>query len=101
MDLQDKTKQFLLTYIGISDLSSKEQETIFEYLWNAVNARIFDLLREHLDDIALLAFEDRFENEKDAVISEIKELCPEFDELSKRATIEVIEEFRAVRNKAK
>ena len=94
-------KEFLINYVGISDLAPYEQEQILTLLWNAIHNRIFDKLEMHIDREILDKFEMQFETDREGVLFEIKALVPEWDRVASDAAKEVIEEFKKVRDTMK
>jgi hypothetical protein len=94
-------KEFLINYVGITDIAPYEQDQILTLLWNAIHNRIFDKLKMYIDEEILEKYQMQFETDREGVLFEIKEIVPEWDDISSKAAKEVIEEFKKVRETMK
>lgn len=82
-------------------MAPHEQEQILILLWNAIHNRIFDKLEMHIDKEVLEKFQMQFETDREAVLFEIKQMVPDWNDISSKAAKEVIEEFKKVRDTMK
>ena len=98
---QQPNKEFLVNYVGISDLPQDEQDTILSLLWSAIHNRIFDKLKMHIDEEILEKYQMQFETDRDGVLFEIKQQVEDWDEVASGAAKEVINEFKKVRETMK
>ncbi len=89
-------RDFVVSYVGIGNRAPYEQEEILGYIWNAINSRVYDLIKDSLGEQDALELDKRYETEGESVLSDIRTRIEHFDELSKRATLEVLAEFKQI-----
>ena len=97
MTEDDKTKAFIIDYVGLQHMAPYEQEEVLGYIWNAIHNRIFDSLSDHLDKPELDSLSEKFMQDESSALLEVKERIPGFDKIAKESARQVIEEFKKIR----